>query len=222
MKAEARVHRVHQASGYENSWIFEVGFGYWFSSSKLFSAAGDSVGWFRESLYFNSYTWYSIKSRYALFSSSEELSRWRGAVTRAGGSRAGASPSAGQVPLPTPRPSPALPCRSCSVGEGGNTQTTLSNHRSCSDTTSQNFTGIFFFFFPPPPPPLFLSSRQQVVHRPTGILGKYSASYPLCMASVLHAVGHISNFRPFSSSSCGPTPARLSRGLPRLPHLSFI
>lgn len=42
------------------------------------------------------------------------------------------------------------------------------------------------------------------------------------MASVLHAAGHISEFRPFSSSSCGPTPARPSRRLPGLPHLSFI
>lgn len=76
-----------------------------------------------------------------------------------------------------------------------------------------------FFSFPFPS---FLRSRHQVVHRPTEILGKYSASYPLCMASVLHAVGHISNFRPFCSSSCGPSPPCLSHILPRLPHLSII
>lgn len=67
----------------------------------------------------------------------------------------------------------------------------------------------FYFLLVP-----FLRSRHQV--------GKDSASSPLCMASVLHAVGHISNFRAFSSSSCGPTPARLSRRLPTLSHLSFI
>lgn len=74
-------------------------------------------------------------------------------------------------------------------------------------------------FFSSSFPPLL---RHQVVCSPTEIVGEYAASYPLCMADVLHAVGYISNFNPFSSSSCGPSPARLSHILPRFPiSLSF-
>lgn len=126
-------------------------------------------------------------------------------------------PFLGQIPLQMEQPSPALPLLFPLFWKIATYNQLFQNTESVVLPRHRISQGFFFFFFSS-----ILRSRHQVAHRPTKILGKYSASYSLCMASVLHAVGHISNFRAFSSSSCGPSPARLSRRLPRLPHLSII
>lgn len=127
-------------------------------------------------------------------------------------------PLLGQVPLQMEQPSPTLPLLFPLFWKMTTHSQLFQNTEAVPTPRHIISQGFFFSSFPP----FFEKQASSVVHRPTGILGKYSASYPLCMASVLHAVGHISNFRPFSSSSCGPSPARLSRRLPRLPHLSII